>query len=363
MTKSKDFFIQVRPYDIERYGMYKALIIGYLTTAYLYFNNGEEHGKFYRSINEIARTLCISSDTVSRHCPTEAEGWRHRSGYKPGTTERTTWWEKVDPVCDTDCNNGINDGKNQDSKSQKNGDKGGDAPTSANEDDTTNCGDYGDKNGDKNSCSSFEEISSANADNPSSAMSRNHPGEGTCARTERVSYIYKRDKKEHMSRSARSGTGEGLHECPHGGSPSGDGFVSLQASLGITDPNLTNDPFCGMVKNDPNLVDVKKSINSGRKRNYAIQRELLDIMGIGGLVKPGIKLYSAIKARLNQGYTIDQLHFVARAARSHMGEDEIYSNPMFVFSESGVAKLLTLGNAKKSHSGFSKDVERRLRTA
>lgn len=357
MTKSKDFFIQVRPYDIERYGMYKALIMGYLTTAYLYFNNGEEHGKFYRSINEIARALCISSDTVSRHCPTEAEGWRHRSGYKPGTTERTTWWEKVDPACDTNCNNGINDGKNQDSKSQKNGDKGDDTPTSTNEDGTTN-------DGDKPSCLSFEENSSANADNPSSAMSRNHPGEGTCSRTERVSYIYiKRNKKEHMSRSARSGTGEGLHGCTHGDNSSGDGFVSLQASLGITDPNLTNDPFYGMVKNDPNLVDVKKDVHSGRKRNYAIQRELLDIMGIGGIVKPGIKLYSAIKARLNQGYTIDQLHLVARVARSHMGEDEIYSNPMFVFSESGMAKLLTLGSAKKSPSGFSRDVERRLRTA
>ena len=356
MTKSKDFFIQVRPYDIERYGVYKALIMGYLTTSCLYYNNGEEHGRFYRTINEIARTLCVSDDTVNRHCPTEAEGWRHRSGYKPGTTERTTWWEKVDPVCDTNCSHDIIDGKNQDSKSQKNGDKWGDTPTPTNQNDTTNYGD-------KPSCLSFEENSSANAANPPSAAFTNPPVEGTCTRTERVSYIYKRDKKEHMSRSAGSGTGEGLHGCTHGDSSSGDGFVSLQASLGITDPNLTNDPFYGMAKNDPHLVDVKKSINSGRKRNYAIQRELLDIMGIGGIVKPGIKLYSAIKARLNQGYTIDQLHFVARAARSHMGEDEIYSNPMFVFSESGVAKLLTLGNAKKSPSGFSKDVERRLRTA
>lgn len=357
MTKSKDFFIQVRPYDIERYGIYKALIMGYLTTACLY--HGEGHSKFYRSISEIAKALCISSNTVSKHCPTEAEGWRHHSGYKPGTTERTTWWEKVDPVCDDGSNHNINDSKSQDSKSQKNGDKGGDAPTSANEDDATNCGDYGDKN----SCSSFEEISSANAAKLPSAAFTNHPALGTCTQHGMVSYIYKRDKKEHMSRSARSGTEEGLHGCTHGGNSSGDGFVSLQASLGITDPNLTSDPFCGMVKNDPHLVDVKKSINSGRKRNYAIQRELLDIMGIGGIVKPGIKLYSAIKARLNQGYTVDQLHFVARAARSHMGEDEIYSNPMFVFSESGVAKLLTLGNAKKSPSGFSKDVERRLRTA
>ena len=356
MTKSKDFFIQVRPYDIERYGMYKALIMGYLTTACLYFNNGEEHGKFYSSINEIARTLCVSDDTVNRHCPTEADGWRHRSGYKPGTTEKTTWWEKIDPVCDTNCSHDINGGKNQDSKSPKNGDKGGDTPTSANEDDATNCGD-------EPSCSSFEKNSSANAANPLSAAFTNPPVEGTCTRTERVSYIYNRNKKEHMSRSARSGTGEGLHECSHGDNPSGDGFVSLQASLGITDPNLTNDPFYGMVKNDPNLVDVKKEVHSGRKRNYAIQRELLDIMGIGGIVKPGIKLYSAIKARLNQGYTVDQLHLVARVARSHMGEDEIYSNPMFVFSESGVAKLLTLGKAKKSPSGFSRDVERRLRTA
>lgn len=354
MTKSKDFFIQVRPYDIERYGLYKALIIGYLTTACLYY--GEGHSKFYRSISEIARTLCVSINTVNRHCPTEADGWCHHSGYKPGTTERTTWWEKVDPVCDTDCSHDINDGKNQDSKSQKNGDKWGDTPTPTNQNDTTNYGE-------KPSCLLFEENSSANAANPLSAAFTNHPVGGTCTHHGVVSYIYKRNKKEHMSRSSRSGTGEGLHECPHGGSPSGDGFVSLQASLGITDPNLTNDPFYGMVKNDPHLVDVKKSINSGRKRNYAIQRELLDIMGIGGIVKPGIKLYSAIKARLNQGYTVDQLHLVARVARSHMGEDEIYSNPMFVFSESGMAKLLTLGKAKKSPSGFSKDVERRLRTA
>lgn len=357
MTKSKDFFIQVRPYDIERYGLYKALIIGYLTTACLYY--GEGHSKFYRSISEIARTLCVSINTVNRHCPTEAEGWRHHSGYKPGTIERTTWWEKIGPVCDTNCSHDINDGKNQDSKSQKNGGKEGDTTTSNNENDTTNCGD----DGDKNPCSSFEEISSANAAKLPSAAFTNHPVGGTCTHTERVSYIYKRNKKEHMSRSARSGTGEGLHGCTHRDNSSGDGFVSLQASLGITDPNLTNDPFYGMVKNDPNLVDVKKDVHSGRKRNYAIQRELLDIMGIGGIVKPGIKLYSAIKARLNQGYTVDQLHLVARVARSHMGEDEIYSNPMFVFSESGVAKLLTLGKAKKSPSGFSKDVERRLRTA
>lgn len=95
MAHSPRFFIQVRPLDIENYGLHTALILGYLESTSGVYNNGQR-GKFYRTLKDVAETLGIGLTTLKKYLPTEEMGWKHYSGYKPGTMEKTTWWEPCD---------------------------------------------------------------------------------------------------------------------------------------------------------------------------------------------------------------------------------------------------------------------------
>lgn len=95
MAHSPRFFIQVRPLDIEQYGVYTALILGYLYTASALFGSNT-NGKFYQSIKDIADIIGVGLTTMKKYLPTEAMGWKHYAGYKPGTMEKTTWWEPCD---------------------------------------------------------------------------------------------------------------------------------------------------------------------------------------------------------------------------------------------------------------------------
>lgn len=96
MAHSDKFFIQVRPLDIEQHGIYAALILGYLATASALFGS-KTNGKFYQSIKDIADIIGVGLTTMKKYLPTEEMGWKHYAGYKPGTMEKTTWWEPCDP--------------------------------------------------------------------------------------------------------------------------------------------------------------------------------------------------------------------------------------------------------------------------
>lgn len=95
MAHSEKFFIQVRPLDIEQHGIYAALILGYLATASALFGSKTD-GKFYQSIKDIAEIIGVGLTTMKKYLPTEEMGWKHYAGYKPGTMEKTTWWEPCD---------------------------------------------------------------------------------------------------------------------------------------------------------------------------------------------------------------------------------------------------------------------------
>lgn len=95
MKHSERFFIQVRPLDIENYGIYTALILGYLHTASALFG-AKTDGKFYQSLKDIADIIGVGLTTMKKYLPTEEMGWKHYAGYKPGTMEKTTWWEPCD---------------------------------------------------------------------------------------------------------------------------------------------------------------------------------------------------------------------------------------------------------------------------
>lgn len=126
MKHSSRFFIQVRPCDIEEYGVYTALILGCLESTSGVFNNGRR-GKFYRTIGDIADTLGIGRTTVTKYLPTEEMGWKHYAGYKPGTMEKTTWWEPVEQTerssdeHSSDCSSGEQSNIKEEYKEETNG--------------------------------------------------------------------------------------------------------------------------------------------------------------------------------------------------------------------------------------------------
>ena len=100
----------------------------------------------------------------------------------------------------------------------------------------------------------------------------------------------------------------------------------------------------------PFSVDVSKQKpgfskdSQPRKKEFAFCGELLVLMGLSD-VKPGIKLRSAVRARLNEGYSEFDLRAIARWASTQ--EDEFYKVPHSLFSEAGVAGATAKMKEKK----------------
>lgn len=84
--------------------------------------------------------------------------------------------------------------------------------------------------------------------------------------------------------------------------------------------------------------------SQSRKKEFAFCGELLVLMGLSD-VKPGIKLRSAVRARLSEGYSELDLRAIARWASTQ--EDEFYKVPHSLFSEAGVAGATAKMKEKK----------------
>lgn len=103
----------------------------------------------------------------------------------------------------------------------------------------------------------------------------------------------------------------------------------------------------------PFFVDVsnQKGMVGGdsqpRKKEFAFCKELLRLMGLSD-VNPGVKLRSAVRARLNDGYSELDLRAVARWSITQ--EDEFYRIPHTLFSEAGVAGAVSLMKNGKKYS-------------
>ena len=103
----------------------------------------------------------------------------------------------------------------------------------------------------------------------------------------------------------------------------------------------------------PFFVDVsnQKGMVGGdsqpRKKEFAFCKELLRLMGLSD-VNPGVKLRSAVRARLNDGYSELDLRSVARWSVTQ--EDEFYRIPHTLFSEAGVAGAMSLMKNGKKYS-------------
>lgn len=99
-------------------------------------------------------------------------------------------------------------------------------------------------------------------------------------------------------------------------------------------------PFFSPVSN--NEKDVSRQADN--KKEFAFCGELLVLMGLSD-VKPGIKLRSAVRARLSEGYSELDLRAIARWASTQ--EDEFYKVPHSLFSEAGVAGATAKMKEKK----------------
>lgn len=106
-------------------------------------------------------------------------------------------------------------------------------------------------------------------------------------------------------------------------------------------PNGSSAPFSVDVsKQKPGFSKDSQS----RKKEFAFCGELLVLMGLSD-VKPGIKLRSAVRARLSEGYSEFDLRAIARWASTQ--EDEFYKVPHSLFSEAGVAGATAKMKEKK----------------
>ena len=108
-------------------------------------------------------------------------------------------------------------------------------------------------------------------------------------------------------------------------------------------PDGSSAPFSFDVSNQKEMVSGDSQLAS-RKKDFALCKELLGLMGLSD-VKPGIKLRSAVRARLNDGYSELDLRAIARWASTQ--EDEFYKVPHSLFSEAGVAGATAKMKEKK----------------
>ena len=103
-------------------------------------------------------------------------------------------------------------------------------------------------------------------------------------------------------------------------------------------------PFSFDVSNQKGMVGGD---SQPRKKEFAFCKELLRLMGLSD-VNPGVKLRSAVRARLNEGYSELDLRSVARWSIAQ--EDEFYRIPHTLFSEAGVAGAMSLMKNGKKYS-------------
>lgn len=104
-------------------------------------------------------------------------------------------------------------------------------------------------------------------------------------------------------------------------------------------------PFSSVVNNqDGNSAGTAIDLKADNKKHYALCSELLKLMG-QDTVKPGVKLKSAVVARLNQGYSEDDLKRVAKWARYQT--DDFYKVPHSLFSEAGYSSALVKMDSEK----------------
>lgn len=103
-------------------------------------------------------------------------------------------------------------------------------------------------------------------------------------------------------------------------------------------------PFSFDVSNQKEMVGGD---SQPRKKEFAFCKELLRLMGLSD-VNPGVKLRSAVRARLNEGYSELDLRSVARWSITQ--EDEFYRIPHTLFSEAGVAGAVSLMKKGKKYS-------------
>lgn len=108
----------------------------------------------------------------------------------------------------------------------------------------------------------------------------------------------------------------------------------------------------------PFSVDVSKpqegieqaSLDDTRKKEFALCRELLNLMGLSN-VKPGNRLRAAVRARLGDGYSELDLRAIARW--SVLQENDFYKAPHTLFSETGAAGATALMQQAKKGTTYS----------
>jgi predicted transcriptional regulator len=141
-----------------------------------------------------------------------------------------------------------------------------------------------------------------------------------------------------------------LHEFPHVKNADMVNSVQYNTNKENTKKREKADSPNGSSAPSPFSVDVSKQKSGfnedsqSRKKEFAFCGELLVLMGLSD-VKPGIKLRSAVRARLSEGYSELDLRAIARWASTQ--EEEFYKVPHSLFSEAGVAGATAKMKEKK----------------
>ena len=109
------------------------------------------------------------------------------------------------------------------------------------------------------------------------------------------------------------------------------------------DGSSASSPFSVSVSKNKRGISEDSQPDS-RKKDFALCGELLGLMGLSN-VKPGVKLKSAVRARLNEGYSELDLRAIARWASTQ--KEDFYKVPHSLFSEAGVAGATAKMKEKK----------------
>ena len=377
--------------DKHRYGLIEAIILQQLR-YYSRTLGKHNNGTFFRSISELADDIGLSYSTVKKHLPPESSGWKRRNGCRPSKDGmlgyKTTWWtfdEKLQ--------------KNDDTFPPKNNDQSA-------------------LSGQIQSALSGQIQSALSGqDNlPSQGNFRNLPSQGNFRNLPSQGKLYNKDYNKEYNKEMtyteifhsepkksncenEKNEKQTLHneqlpseqfDCSTlrnfpsaltGTSSEAEGFGTVDETTRNKETNkepselpfdclrssegdgsrlgkrggLTNDPFCVDVKPTPDTGAINKRATSDRRRRYALQTTLISELGLSDKVKAGVKLDKVISSRLNQGYSEFDLHTAAKRARALKSSNEIFCNPFFVFSETGIAGILSKNNSKEK--GWLNDID------
>ena len=370
--------------DKHRYGLIEAIILQQLR-YYSRTLGKHNNGTFFRSISELADDIGLSYSTVKKHLPPESSGWKRRNGCRPSKDGmlgyKTTWWtfdEKLQKNDDTfppkNNDQSALSGQIQSALSGQVNLPSQDTLYNLPSQDTL----YNlpsqdrlyiikDYNKEYNKEMTYTEIfhsepKKSNCENeknekqtlPSEQLPseqfdcstlRNFPSAltGTSSEAEGFGTVDKTTRNKETNKEPS--------ELPFGCLRSSEGDGSRLGKRG----GLTNDPFCVDVKPTPDTGAINKRATSDRKRRYALQTTLISELGLSDKVKAGVKLDKVISSRLNQGYSELDLHTAAKRARALKSSNEIFCNPFFVFSETGIAGILSKNNSKKK--GWLNDID------